>query len=81
VVNIGKESVIIRFPTRFSSKSYALKEIKTWHETAIKTAGGNYKEVEILFTDMKKLNLSMQEHTNYANLIKYMSKKASKKKK
>ncbi|MEQ8245618.1 hypothetical protein [Fulvivirga sp.] len=79
VVSVGKESIIIRFPTRFSSKNYPLKEVKMWHETAIKTAGGKYMEVEILFTDMKKLNLSMQEHTNYANVIKYMKKKASKK--
>lgn len=79
VVSIGKESINIKFPTRFKLKSYPLKEVKMWNETAIKTAGGKYMEVEILFTDMKKLSLSMQEHTNYANLIKYMKKKASKK--
>ena len=81
IVSIGKESIIINFPTRFKSKNYSIKEVKMWHETAIKTAGGKYMEVEILFDDMKKLNLSMQEHTNYSNVIKYMNKKIAKKKK
>ncbi len=81
VVSIGKESIIIKFPTRFRMKNYPLKEVKMWHETAIKTAGGKYKEVEIIFTDLKKLSLSMQEHSNYSDVIKYMNKKISKKRK
>lgn len=81
VVSIGKESIIINFPTRFNVKNYPLKEVQLWKETSIKTAGGKYMEVEIVFNDSKKVNLSMQEHSNYSDVIKYLNKKVAKKRK
>lgn len=79
IVRIGKGIITIMIPTRFLEKSYQLDDIKHWKETSIKTAGGNYKELEILFDDQKRLNLSMQEHGEYGKVIIYLKKKVAKK--
>ena len=79
VVRIGKGSIFIQFPSQFRERVYKLTNIENWKETAIKTAGGKYKELEILFDDKKKLYLSMQEHANYPQAINYLKKKAAKK--
>ncbi len=79
IVSMGKGSIEINFPSQFSKRTYKLSNILTWSETAIKTAGGKYKELELIFDDKKKLNLSMQEHSNYPQAINYLKKKASKK--
>lgn len=79
VVSMGKGSIEIRFPSQFRTRGYKLTNIEKWSETAIQTAGGKYKELEILFDDKKKLNLSMQEHANYPQAINYLKKKANKK--
>lgn len=79
IVSIGKERIEIKHPTRFSSKTYSLKEIDTWKETEVKTATGVYQELEVLFNNKKKLNLSYQEHTDYPAVIKYLKKKCARK--
>lgn len=79
IVSIGKERIEIHHPTRFRKKDYTLKEIDFWKETEVKTATGMYKELEILFLNKRKLNLSYQEHTDYPAVIKYLKKKCGKK--
>lgn len=79
IVRIGKGSITIHFPIRFSSRNYKLNQLTSWKETAINTAGGKYKEVELLFDNKRKLYLSMQEHTNYPQVLNYLRKKAGKK--
>ncbi len=79
IVRIGKGEITVSFPTRFNSKAYKLNNIIHWGEQDIKTAGGKYMEMQILFDDKKKLYLSMQEHTNYSKVIQYLKKKCSKK--
>lgn len=79
IIQIGKGSINIKLPTRFINVSYDLNDIKHWRETAIKTAGGKYKELEILFDDQKRLHLSMQEHSDYNKVVTYLKKKVSKK--
>ena len=81
IVEIGKGKFTIKLPTRFFEKSYELEDVKHWRETTIKTAGGQFKELEILFEDHKRLYLSMQEHNEYHNVVKYLKKKVSKKQK
>lgn len=79
IIEIGKERFDIYFPTRFSRKSYRLKEIEYWKETKVKTATGLYREVEIRFEDNKQVTLSYQEHSDYDKVIKYLKKKCAKK--
>ena len=79
VIEIGKEKLDIRFPTRFKRKSYRIKDIDYWKETQVKTATGTYKEVEIQFEDKKQLTLSYQEHTDYTKVVNYLKKKCARK--
>ena len=79
IVYLGKGSIEIRYPTRFKSKSYKLNSISRWSETEIKTLGGKFKELEVVFENKKKLQLSIQEHTNYPQVVKYLKKKCAKK--
>lgn len=79
IYNIGKGSIAVRTPVRFSNRQYKLSQISYWRETSVKTAGGNFKEVEIKFDNKKSISLSMQEHSNYPQLINYLKKKAPKK--
>ncbi len=76
-VEVGKNKITIYHPIRFSSQSYLLKEVKQWTEQKVKTGGSTFKELTILFDSGKKLSLSLQEHTNYLDLLKYLKKKCS----
>jgi hypothetical protein len=78
VVTISKERINVRFPVRFTEKTYSLKEVKSWKETSIKTFSGPYRELEIHFTPKGKLVLSVQEHTHYPKVVKYLEKKCAK---
>jgi len=78
VVRVGKEKFEVHFPSRFTTRTYKLKDISQWKETAVKTVSGTFKEVEILFNDRKKITVSIQEHTDYKPLIKYLQKKCAK---
>lgn len=77
-VRVAKEKFEIYYPIRKSRRSYSGKNLKGWNEQTIKTAGGIYKEVTLLFDDGKKISVSQQEHTDYAQLLKYMHQKFSK---
>ncbi|ELR69084.1 hypothetical protein C900_05473 [Fulvivirga imtechensis AK7] len=79
IVEVGKEKIDIRFPTRFTKRGYKLRDIDFWKETQVKAATGTYKEVEITFIDKKHLYLSYQEHTDYSKVIQYLKKKCAKK--
>ncbi|HNP19160.1 MAG TPA: hypothetical protein PKL31_12045 [Fulvivirga sp.] len=79
IVYLGKGSIEVRFPTRFKKVTYKLNSIVRWSETTVKTPGGKFKELEIVFDNKKKLQLSIQEHTNYPQVIKYLKKKCPKK--
>ena len=78
-VEIGKNRIGIQFPLRFKKVSFTLKEVKQWTEQKVKTAGGTFKELVILFDNGKKLTLSLQEHTNYLDAVKYLRKKCARK--
>lgn len=78
-VEIGKNRIGINFPLRFKKNSYNLKEILQWTEQKVKTAGGTFKEVVIRFDNGTKITLSLQEHTNYLEAVKYLRKKCPKK--
>ena len=78
VISVGKEKFEVRFPSRFSNRTYKLKDISQWKETAVKTVSGTFKEVEIRFNDDKKITVSIQEHTDYKPLLKYLQKKCAK---
>ncbi|MEM9389296.1 MAG: hypothetical protein AAGA02_02410 [Bacteroidota bacterium] len=78
-VEIGKNRIIVQFPLRFKKSIFSIKEIKQWTEQKVKTAGSTFKELVVLFDNGKKLTLSLQEHTNYIETVKYLKKKCGRK--
>lgn len=80
IVRVDKNKLIVRYPLRFSQKSFILKDINYWEETIIKTRNGQFKQVEMAFNH-DKVKLTMQENTNYARIMSYLSKKLSSKRK
>jgi len=78
VIKVAKGRFNINYPSRFSQKTYKLGEIDKWKETEVKTVSGTFKELEILFNDRKKIKVSIQEHTDYLQLRKYLTKKCAK---
>ncbi len=78
IIRVGKEKIEVHFPSKFTTRTYKLKDISQWKETAVKTVSGTFKEVEVLFNDRKKITVSIQEHTDYKPLLKYLQKKCAK---
>ncbi len=78
-VEMGKNRINIRFPVRFKVNSFQLKDVEQWTEQRVKTAGSTFKELVVRFSNGKKLTLSLQEHTNYVEAVKYLKKKCGRK--
>jgi hypothetical protein len=77
-VSLGKDKLTISYLLKRSKVVYPLKQLERWSETTIKTPSGNYKQLEMLF-GKQKVVLSMQEHTEYHPIVKYLKKKYSRK--
>lgn len=80
-VTIAKERFEVHYPFRFKKMVLAGKNLRTWEEINIKTWGGQYAELTLLFDNKKKITLSKQEHTDYAKAINYLVKKFKQKQK
>ena len=78
IVRIDKSKLFIKYPLRFSQKALTLKEISYWEETIIKTGNGQFKQVEMVF-DHEKVQLTMQENTNYSRILTYLAQMLSSK--
>ncbi len=78
VVRVAKERFEVYFPVRRKRVVYAGKNLSRWKEESIKTAGGVYKELTLMFDNGKRISVSQQEHTDYQQLKKYLGQKFSK---
>jgi len=54
-------------------------EIKWWKETAINTAGADYKQLHIHAGPGKNVKVSLQEHTDYQKVLKGLKARYGKK--
>ena len=78
-IYIGKSKVEVHYPLRGKKQSFKLNEIENWREESIKTASGTYRELQIIYGNHKKLDISMQEHTKYKETLVYFRSKAASK--
>lgn len=79
ILQFGKNQILIRYPVRFSHQKYSLKDLSSWKEAKVKTMANPYKELELRFSNGKNAKLSLQEHTDYEKVVKYLEKKCAKK--
>lgn len=81
VLKFGNNQVQIRYPVLRQARQYRLDQIEHWVENSVKTGkNSTYKELQILFSDGRKLSVGHKEHTEYARLVQYLQQKVPKKK-
>lgn len=80
IISLGNEKVQVWFPLRFRTIRGNLKDMEHWEETIIQTKTGIYKQLEIKFPE-RTIKLSIQENTKYQEVVNYLKKKQSKKRK
>lgn len=79
-ISFKGNEVILNYPVRRSSRSYDLREMQSWEETVIKTANGQFEQIEMTF-EGKGVSLSDQENSNYKQIQALLMKKGKSKKK
>lgn len=80
ILKFADNKLEVVYPLRFSKKIVSLKNLKYWEETLIKTGTGMFKQIDLVF-DQLKVGLSMQENSNYNSVVGYLGKKAPGKRK
>jgi magnesium-transporting ATPase (P-type) len=82
VIRMGNAQIDVRYPQFRIRRSYPLKEISYWKETIIKTGKkSTYKELEIKFSDNRKITMAFREYSEYEKMMAYLGQKASRLKK
>jgi hypothetical protein len=81
IISIGDNKIQVWYPLRFSTARAPLTEVEYWQETIIQTKTGVFKQLEIVLA-ARKIKMSVQENTEYQQVVNYLKKKiASKRKK
>ena len=81
VLKFGNNQIQIDYPVVRQSKIYPLEEIDQWIENKVKTGkNSEYKELQVRFTNGKKISIGHKEHTEYTRMVQYLSQKAPRKK-
>ncbi len=81
ILQFGNNQIQIDYPVMMQSKKYTIEQIERWIENKVKTGqSSEYKELEILFSDRKKITIGHKEHTEYSRIVQYLAQKAPKKK-
>ncbi len=80
VVKLGNNQIEVFYPVSRMRLKINVKDVLGWHEEAINTKNGEFREVKILYTKKKILKLSNKENTDYEEVVKYLKKKVKFKK-
>jgi hypothetical protein len=81
ILKFGNNQIHIHYPMLRQTKVYSLDEIDQWTENKVKTGkNSEYKELQVRFTDGKKINVGHKEYTEYSHMVQYLLQKAPKKK-
>jgi len=81
ILKLGNNQIEINYPVLRQSKIYPLDQIDQWIENKVKTGkNSEYKELNVRFTDGKKISVGHKEHTEYVRIVQYLQQKVPKKK-
>lgn len=75
---VGQNKIRIRYPLRFHTIQFNLKELAYWEEQEVTTLGKLFQEITLVWEN-RKFKLSNQEFTNYKQVRQYLYKKAPRK--
>ncbi len=79
-VTLGDGKIEVRYLITQMKLSLKVEDVLGWHEEVIKTKGGEFREVKILYSKKKILTLSNKENTEYDRVVKYLKQKVKVKK-
>jgi hypothetical protein len=74
-VSLGDGKMEVLFLISRMKISMKTDDILGWNEEVIKTKGGEFRELKILYTKKKILKLSNKENTEYDRVVKYLRQK------
>lgn len=81
VLKLGNNQIEVRYPALGKVKTYELADVERWLENKVKTGkNSEYKELEVYFSDGKKISVGHKEHTEYSRMVQYLGQKVPKKK-
>lgn len=80
IVRAGNNQLQVFYPISRMRLNIKVGDILGWHEEAIKSKNGDFREVKILYTKKKILKLSNKENTEYEAIVAYLKKKVKVKK-
>jgi len=80
IISIGNDKIQVWYPLRFRTNRIELSELEHWQETIIQTKTGIFKQLEIVFPK-KTIKMSIQENTQYQEVVSYFKKKLAQKRK
>jgi len=79
IIRIQKEKLNISYPFRFKKVNRKLREVKKWGETTVGTKSGTFRELTVLFETGNNLKMTLQENSNYEEVVNYLKIKLPKK--
>jgi hypothetical protein len=80
ILRVGNNQIQIDYPILRQNKIYPIDQIELWVENKVKTGkNSEYKELQVRFTDGKKIRVGHKEYTEYTRIVQYLSQKAPKK--
>lgn len=81
ILRLGNNQIQVNYPMLRQSRLYPLEQIDHWVENKVKTGkNSEYKELQVRFTDGKKISVGHKEHTEYARMVQYLAQKVPRKK-
>jgi hypothetical protein len=81
ILKFGNNQIDINYPMLRQRQAYPLDQIDLWVENKVKTGkNSEYKELQVRFTDGKKISLGHKEYTEYTHMVQYLLQKAPRKK-
>ncbi len=81
ILRLGNNEIQVDYPVLRISKTYQLGQIDRWIENKVKTGkNSEYRELEVRFSDGKKISVGHKEYTDYSKVVQYLAQKVPKKK-
>jgi hypothetical protein len=78
IISVGNDKIQVWYPLRFNTLRAPLNKVEYWQETIIQTKTGVFRQLEVVFPS-KTIKMSVQENSNYKEVVNYFKKKLARK--
>jgi hypothetical protein len=75
-VAMHNRQIEVHYPHLRRHRTYPLEEVASWTESTVKTGkSSTYKELEVNFTDGRKIQMGYREFSEYEKMVQYLAQK------